>query len=106
MESSRDKLFRLMRENPKLPIVFYTDEDSACDDYTWTFRDKFRVNKEMVYDLGEKVENDEDSAREYLENYYSDWEEYSNMSDEEYNKVIDEKLKEVKHYEAIVLWVS
>lgn len=106
MENSRDKLFKLMSENPTLPIVFYTDEDNACSDYTWTFRSNFMVNKEMVYELDDLIENDEDSAREHLENYYADCEEYANMSDEEYAKIIDEKLKEVKHYEAIVLWVS
>lgn len=103
---NRDKLLKLMKENPTLPIVFFTDEYAVCDDYTWTFRKSFRVEKSEIYEIDERICNGEDDALDYLSYYYSDCEEYANLSEEEYENVIKEKLKAINPYEAIVLWVS
>ena len=104
MESK--ELLKILQENLELPVVFFTNNDTDCDDYNWTFRTKYSAFVSTIYDFDERVCEDEDEAREYLENYYGDYEEYCNMTDEEYKEVIDKKLEESKHYKAIVLWVN
>lgn len=101
-----NELLKILQDNPDLPIVFFTDEDTACDDYTWTFRKDFHVDVSTIYECDERICDCEIDAREFLENYYSDCEEYFGMTEEEYEKVIDNKMKELKQYKAIVLWVS
>lgn len=102
--STKEELIKIINENPELPVVFYTDGEGAGE-YTWNFRTNFMVDIQMVYELEERIESDEISVRKYLEDFYADNEEYKDLTNKEYEKIIDQKFKEVKQYKAITIWV-
>lgn len=49
---------------------------------------------------------DEDDYRERLENDLCDESEYVDLSDEEYYKMIDQKMEEVEFTKAIVVYIG
>ena len=49
---------------------------------------------------------DEDDYRERLSDNLADEEEYKDLSDEDYEKMIDKKVEETDFVKAIVIWVG
>lgn len=96
--SNRDKLLKLMQENPDLPVVFACtiEELGECG---WTFYKDFSCDVVDIYETEEEIYDDEIDVKEYYEYLYSD--EYEDLSNEEFNKKIQELINEIPHYKAI-----
>lgn len=85
---NREELFRLMRENPDLPVVAMVDEEVVPDDScgrwmgSWgsSCIEEYFVGKERTH-FREK--NDFDAIEEALTDGVMCYEDYENMSDEE-----------------------
>ncbi len=99
------ELLKLINQNPKLPIVFMVQSDEFGD-YSHMLMKNYSSEVETVYIDDEKVYIGEDDAIEHLSDYYSDVEEYKNLSDDGYDIIIRNKVNDLEHYEAIVIWVS
>ena len=102
--NSRDELFKLMQENPDLPIVFCCSSDEICDDYCWMFYKEFSCDIVNIYETEEQIFDCDIDITEYYQDLYED--EYSDLSDEEFNKKIHELVENTPHYKAIRIFCS
>lgn len=102
--NNRDKLFKLMQENPDLPIVFSCSTEEMSDDYTYMFYEDFSCDVVTIYKTDETIYDDEDDIREHYEYIYE--EEYEGLSDEEFNKKIQELIDETPHCKAIRIYCN
>lgn len=99
------KLKQLILENPDLPLIAFAGEDAWQDiGYGYTQAD-VRCDIEALT-LYSDMWCDEDDYRDRLSDNLADEEEYKNLSDEDYEKMIDEKVKETEFVKAIVIWVG
>ena len=95
----------LILENPELPLLIFVGEEAWGGEHSYNQADTTRGAVEKLTLYGDKWLNKED----YEDELYDDLsyeEEYKNMSDEEYNKMIDKKVAETEFVKAIVLWVG
>jgi hypothetical protein len=98
-------LRNLILENPELPLIIFCGEGVWNGEYRYCQADASKGEIEELTLYGDKWLNKED----YEEELYDDLgyeEEYKNMSDEEYTKMIDKKVAETEFVKAIVLWVG
>ena len=98
-------LRNLILENPELPLIIFCGEGVWNGEYRYCQADASKGEIEELTLYGDKWLNKED----YEDELYDDLgyeEEYKNMSDEEYNKMIDKKVAETEFVKAIVLWVG
>ena len=110
-KNNKQELIKLIQENPSLPVVFFVNNDMVAYDYGSTFMEDFRADKEVIYkyerfgDLG--YSDDKEEVIEYYCDYFADEEKYRDLSQEEYEKVMENWVNQnIEHYEAIVIYVS
>ena len=104
-------LRNLILENPDLPLIVFCGEEAYQDNgYAYSMANYSRVEIENLSLYNTEVFLDEDDYREQLEddlaNDLYDVREYDDLSDEEWDKMIDQKMAEVEFVKAIVLWVG
>lgn len=106
-----DELKKLIIENPDLPLVAMVDyEVCADDDYRYWFAPSLTFKVGYILDCEqtvneERIYDDEDEFGEDLENYLVDSGEYDNLSDDEFEKVVDEELKKYEPYWKKVIYI-
>lgn len=96
-----DELKKLILENPDLPIVVLADENSNCEYWGCTFCSEISFRIDEILDCNYYGYNDEVfTDRERLEEKIIDdlYDEYRGKSDEEYDKAVDRKIKELEPY--------
>lgn len=95
----------LILQNPGLPLLMFCGEDSYTDEYPYTmaYCTKGEIENLILYD--DMWLNEEDYGEKLYDNL-SDEEEYKDLSKEEYDKVIDEKVSEAEFVKAIVIWIG
>lgn len=97
------ELRKLIIENPDLPLLIFCGEDSWTDQWRY---EQAQVNSAMVDeltlygDLWLDKDDYEDRLRDDL------CEDYADLSDEEYDKMIEEKIAETDFEKAIVIYVG
>ena len=52
-------LRKLMQEHPGCPVVVLVDEESACDDYAWTYCLRIHCAMSQILDVVTPYDNDE-----------------------------------------------
>lgn len=98
-------LRNLILENPELPVLIFCGKDSWHDEYPYKQADASRWEiKELT--LYNDYWLDEDNYEEELANNLSDEEEYKDLSDEEYDQMISQKVAETEFVKAIVIYVG
>jgi len=109
---STKELQKLIAEHPDYQIVIVAGRDAVCDEYDYTFcqRVNFEIGQVLDYYTpydGEYVFRSEDDLREAIENALCDDESY-NLSDDEFEKLIDEKVKEFEPFwkDVIIIYVN
>ena len=99
------KLRELILSNPDLPLLVFAGEDAWHDFYPY----------EMVPVVDASVDEltlyndwwlDRDNYIDELRNDLACEEEYKNTTDDEFDKIIDEKVKNTEFVKAIVIWVG
>ena len=99
------ELRKLIIENPNLPLLIFCGEEANSGNYP------YESNK----DVGCGIEDltlykdwwiPKDEYEEQLRDDLCDKEEYKDMTDEEYDKMIDQKVNETEFVKAIVIYVG
>lgn len=99
------ELRQLIIENPDLPLIVFCGEDSWRDFYPY---EKVNVNYCLIKELTLYKDwwIDRDDYWETLRADLCDKEKYINMTDDEYDKMIDQKVNETEFVKAIVIYVG
>ena len=99
------ELRKLIIENPDLPLIVFCGDDSWHDWYPY---EKANVNSCDIQEL--TLYKDwwipKDEYEEQLRDDLCDEEEYIGMTDEEYDRMIDQKVNETEFVKAIVIYVG
>ena len=102
-----EELRKLIGENPGLPLVFLAYNDEICFDYGCSIFEGSRCRIGTVWFDDERMYNDKDEVVDEWRYMYCDDEKYKDMSDEEFDKAMEELVEEeVRHYEAIIVHVG
>ena len=98
-------LRNLILDNPDLPVLIFCGEEAWNGEYGYTQADasQGKIEELTLYD---DLWIDKDDYREKLSDDLCDEEEYKDLSDEEYDKMLDEKVEETEFVKAIVIWVG
>ena len=102
------EIIELIKENPELEIVVMANTQNLTDEYGYLLLEKIKVEVTDIYnspDCETLYFNKKDIVEE-LRNYLSDNEEYEEMTDDEYDKMCEEKAKDYFYKRAIVIWAS
>lgn len=99
------ELRNLILENPELPLLIFCGEDSWHDEYPYEQADVGKVGiQELTFynDWWMDKEDYEDRLSDDL----CDEEEYKDLSDQEYNQMIEQKVAETEFVKAIVVYIG
>lgn len=99
------ELRKLITGNPDLPLLIFCGEDSWNDEYPYEQVDASDGEiKELT--LYNDWWLDKDDYEEKLSDDLCDKEEYKDLSDEEYDSMIKQKIEETEFVKAIVIYVG
>lgn len=103
LTKSSDELKQLIAENPDLPIVVLVGQYAALDDYGYTYCTKIHFSVDEILDCtlpfgDDYVYNDRDDFAYDLGEYLADDEIYKNLSDKEFQNVLNEEYKKYEPY--------
>lgn len=99
------ELKRLILENPDLPLLIFCGEYCNSGDYGYMQADVNSVSVQELTLYGE-IWRDKDDYEEQLADDLCDCEEYEDLSDEEYEKMIKQKVESTEFIKAIVVYVD
>lgn len=104
----KDDLLKLVKENPDLDVVVMANTQEFTDEYGWILLERLKGEVVDIYRSPdfETLYFDKEEIIEELRSYLADNEEYVNMSDEEYDKMCEEKSKDYFCKKAIVIWAE
>lgn len=110
MENNKEKLVRLINENPKLPLVYMVCNDDLAEGFGYTVFEDFVVHKSTIYEYekygGMFYSDDVSEVVEWFMDYFCDEDEYKDLDNEEYERKMQGYVEEnVLHYDAIVIYV-
>ena len=100
------ELRKLIIGNPDLPLLFFCGEEAYYDDgypYSMASASNAEIQELTLYN---DVWMDKDDYAEKLRDDLAFEEEYINMTDDEYDKMIDKKVNETEFVNAIVIYVG
>ena len=103
---NKEELIKIIKKNKDLDIVVMVSTDELSDEYGSLLMENLRVEVTDIYNSPQEeiIYFDKDDVIEELQNYFADNEEYMNMSDEEYEKMCEDKAKDYFYKRAIVIW--
>lgn len=98
-------LRNLIIQNPDLPLVIFSGEDAWTGEYSYEYSDvtSVRIKELTMYDNSWL---DRDDYAESLANDLGDDDEYKALSDDEFEQMICDKVKETEFVKAIVIYVG
>jgi len=98
-------LRNLILENSELPVLIFCGEEAYSGEYGYemAYASKGEIESLTLYD---NQWLDKDTYRDELSNDLCNEPEYKDLSDEEYEEMIDKKVKETEFIKAIVIWVG
>lgn len=100
------ELKQLILKNPELPLIIFCGEDSWHD--YWGYEQAMVNGKPCIEELTLYNDRwmDHDDYQDRLSEDLCDLEEYKDMSDEDYFKMINKKVEETEFVKAIVIYVG
>lgn len=107
--NEKEKLIKLIQENPTLPLIFTVSNDELLDEYGWTLHENFNCKVETVYFIENSFDVSvvcigKDEVLEKAQEILADDEKCENLTDEEFEKCAENYIEEkVRHYKAIVI---
>ena len=98
-------LRNLILENPELPVLIFCGEDAWNGEWAYT---QATASRGEIEELTLYVDQwmDRDEYEDTLSENLADEEEYKDLSDEDYAKMIQEKINQTEFVKAIVIWVG
>lgn len=107
MKNEKTKeLLRLIQENPELPLVFMVDSELSADpyEYRYTFVSHYEAEVETIWIYEDTYYNHIVDITEAVEEDLMNEEGNENLSDEEFDELVEKYIEEnVEHYKAIVI---
>ena len=100
------ELRKLIIENPDLPLLFFVGDDAYHDEgyqYSMAYASNAEIQKLTFYS---DYWIPKDEYNEQLHDDLCDEEEYKDMTDEEYDKMVDQKVNETEFVKTIVIYVG
>lgn len=100
------ELRKLIIDNPDLPLLFFVGDDAYIDDgyqYSMAYASNAEIQELTLYS---DVWMNKDDYTEKLSDDLAFEEEYKDMTDEEYDAMIDQKVNETEFVKAIVIYVG
>lgn len=97
------ELRKIIAENPELPIVVMVGREAALDEYGYTYCEVVIAEVDEILDCytpwkKETVYNDRTDFEEDLADYLCEEDKYKKMSDEEFEKVLEEEKAKYEPY--------
>lgn len=98
-----DELKELIAKYPDYPIVVLVDSEVVADDYGWWYAPEIRFGIGEILDCEQDIDEektyvDRDEFEDDLRDKLS-WDEiYDKLSDEEFDKVVEEELNKYEPY--------
>lgn len=104
--TNTEKLTHILTQNPNLPVVFFTSGEDL-DEYYYTFRTEYRAEVGSVWQINDMVYDSKEEAIEIMSEILASekYEEYKELSNEEFAKIVEEEVELLPHYDAIIIWV-
>lgn len=99
------KLKELIVHNPELPLIIFCGEDCWQGDYNYNMAYAREPSIEVLTLYGDMWLPEEDVEDELSDDLSSE-PEYESLSDEEYSKMIKQKVAEMEACKAIVIYVD
>lgn len=103
--NASEELRTLIVENPDLPLLCFAGEDAWRGNFSYEQADIYGCAVKTLTLYGDYW-CDEDDYKEELVDDMADVEEYKNLSDEAFYKIIDEKIEKTEFVKAIVFYVG
>lgn len=108
------ELRKAIAENPDLPIVVLVGQDAASDDFGYTYCCNVQCYVDDILDCQcewqtdfETVYTDQSDFEDDLREYLSEQDEYEKLSDEEFDKIVEqEKLKYEPYWHKAIVVVA
>ena len=90
------EIIELIKENPDLEIVVMANTQELTDEYGWLLLEKLRIEVADIYKSldNETLYFDEEEIVDEIRESLADKEEFAEMTDEEYDKMCEEKAKD------------
>lgn len=97
------ELRKAIAENPELPIVVMVGSDAASDEYGYTYCEVVKAEVGEILDCytpwkEEIVYNDREDFEEDLANFLCKTANYKKMTDEEFDKALEEEKAKYEPY--------
>lgn len=106
-QNNINQLLKLIKENPELEIVPMVDSEIGGDDYSYYMGewgtpeiDEYHCSDERIYF---KEQDFEELVDEFIDNNYK---EYNDLTDEELEKLAEEKINNLEWVKAIVVHIN
>ena len=98
-----DELKELIAKYPDYPIVVLVDSEVVADDYGWWYAPEIRFGIGEILDCEqdineEKTYVDRDEFKEDIEYHLSCYDEYENLSDENFDYLVEKTYQEYEPY--------
>ena len=98
-----DELKKLIREHPDYPIVVVCNSDAVADENGWWYAPEISFKTGVILDCeqdinDEKVYIDEDDFEEDIRYMLEDREDLEDVSDEEFDRAVEEEMKKYEPY--------
>lgn len=103
------ELRKLIIDNPDLPLLIFCGEESWDGEHTYSSASasKGSIQELTLYEnVYDAVWMDREDYAEKLSDDLAFEEEHKDITDEEYDKIIDQKVKETEFVKAIVIYVG
>ena len=103
------ELRKLIIENPDLPLIIFCGEESWDGEHVYNSASasKGSIQELTLYDDGyDSIWMEKEDYAERLSYDLCDKEEYEDMTDEEYDKMIADKVAKAEFVKAIVIYVG
>lgn len=99
------ELRKMILDYPDLPLLVFTGEESYTGEYGYNQADVTKVDVEKLT-LFEDMWLDEDDYKDKLFDQLDGDGKYIDLTDKEFDGMIDKKVKETEFVDAIVVWVG
>ena len=100
------ELRKLIIDNPQLPLLIFANEDANDGDYAYMQADVSSVSIQELGLYNDELWLDKEDFEEELADKMSMDDEYENLSDEDFNKAVKEKIDSTEFVKAIVINVG
>ena len=90
----KNKLLELIKNNPDLPVIVCADNYNVNDDYNYTLYTNLSVDIEELTFYNDEVWLEYDDVEDRVRDIFADDEKYINLSDEEFDKAVEDYIKD------------